>query len=100
MTETKHWFTARKGSQLAKYHHHPSGLLLGIIEVHPDHRPIMHWLGGPDEELRPDAGGVYTVYVPSPNCTITVNVGASGGYGGTGEGHGHLPIVEIKNGSS
>lgn len=54
-----HWFTARKGSQLARWS--PRGFLEGIIEVHPDHPPIMHWCLGKSEELKPGPTGEFVV---------------------------------------
>ena len=75
MGEVKHWFTAREGAQLAYWK--PEGLLLGVIEVHPDHPPIMHWLGGASEELKATADGTPIVTVPNPFAPITVNVGAA-----------------------
>jgi hypothetical protein len=67
------WFTARKGAQLAYWK--PEGLLLGVIEVHPDHPPIMHWIGGADEELKVSADGTPIVDVPNPLAPITVTIG-------------------------
>jgi hypothetical protein len=67
------WFTAKAGSQLAYWK--PEGLLLGIIEAHPDHPPIMHWVGGKDEELRCNSEGVPIVMVPNPLAPITVTIG-------------------------
>ena len=73
----KLWFAARKGSSLAYWK--PDGLLLGIIESHPDHPPIMHWLGGESVELKCTADGLPIVEVPNPNCPITIAVGVPEG---------------------
>ena len=71
--DTRHWFTTRRGSQIVYYK--PLGGLEGVVEVHPDHPPIMHWIDGRDEELRCDPEGRAIVNVPSPFQTITIDVG-------------------------
>ena len=74
MSDTKHWFTARKGSHLAYWK--PAGLLEGIIEVHPDHPPIMHWCGGKSEELKVAPDGAFIV-TPQYTGVIEIALGAS-----------------------
>ena len=70
----KPWFTAREGAQLASWQ--PHGILEGIIEVHPEHEPIMHWIDGHDEELKCDQNGCPIVVTIDPfvTCEITVGV--------------------------
>jgi hypothetical protein len=72
MSDAKHWFTAREGSSLAWWY---DGVLpMGIIEVNPDHPPIMHWLGGKSEELKV-IDGKCIVDVPNPFAPCTVDIG-------------------------
>lgn len=80
--EIHHWFTAREGSTLFWF---PRDCPLGMIETHPEHEPIMHWLGGGDEVLKPSPSGAYIIDVPNPHCTVTIDVGKpeDGGAGGT-----------------
>lgn len=73
MSETGiHWFTARKGAQLAWWQ--PPGSVGGIIEVHPDHPPIMHWFDGRDEEMKVIEDGAMIMVpcraVPEPTFDI------------------------------
>lgn len=70
----KHWFTARQGSRLAWY---CDGIVpMGIIEAHPDHPPIIHWLDGRSEELKVTPEGTPIVTYAAPDCKITVSVGS------------------------
>jgi hypothetical protein len=75
--ETHHWFTARAGSMLAEYR--PGEMLMGIIETHPDHPPILHRFGMPSEELKVDSEGrpvvVVTVANPLASCVVSVGSG-------------------------
>ena len=70
---TTHWFTARKGAQLAYYQ--PNGVLEGIIEAHPDYPPVVHWVDGRDEELKCTADGVPIINTVSPFGKVEIGVG-------------------------
>jgi hypothetical protein len=70
--ETKHWFTARKGSTL---HWFPKDRPIGILELNPEHEPILHWLGGASEVLKPTSTGAYVIDIPNPSCTFVIEVG-------------------------
>jgi hypothetical protein len=71
----KLWFIAREGAQLAYWM--PQGLLEAVIEVHPDHPPIMHWVDGTHEEMKLDPQGRAYVVVDrvDPNARFSVSVG-------------------------
>lgn len=70
--EPVYWFTARKGSTLQWF---PKDAPLGIIEIHPEHQPIMHWMGGPDEVLKPSPSGAYIIDMPPSHTHVTVSIG-------------------------
>jgi hypothetical protein len=68
----QHWFTAREGASLGWYQ--PNGVLEGVIEVHPEHPPIMHWTDGRNEELMPTADGKYAITAVDPFCPVYVSI--------------------------
>jgi hypothetical protein len=66
-------FPVRAGATLNYWQ--PHGVLEGVIETHPDHPPIMHWLDGHDEELKCDAEGRPIIVTVDPFVTSSIGVG-------------------------